>query len=331
MEKRRVDLLPLINPPPCPAVRGVRLRAPPGGMSARSRAGSLGSVKAKCLYETCFVILVRGLTPLCPRSHPMNKECHGNSWKSTAFCGRRWNHIAQTARKGQGFRPFFRVFTALPCGHLRIATQDIDFKTPSRPFPEFPINFSTPAISQHFIGILFIICSYFPPRITPKPPSNGPLPTRTQGFPPPIPRIPMPRNLPVIHGHPGRDTPREAAPRCRLRPRVPPHHPRVPPRVAGPEPTDRPRSLFHCDCKATANTQRFCRPTRIATTRVPQALQKLHGARRSLHAGPENPSAPRPKTARFAQTVGSLRHSGAITLRQKCCQFFMQSIYALAA
>jgi len=37
--KRRIDLLPLINPPPSSRWCGeVRLRAPPGGMSARSRA-----------------------------------------------------------------------------------------------------------------------------------------------------------------------------------------------------------------------------------------------------------------------------------------------------
>ena len=38
-------LLPLHDPPPSSHFWGVQLRAPPGGMSARSRAGSLDTMK----------------------------------------------------------------------------------------------------------------------------------------------------------------------------------------------------------------------------------------------------------------------------------------------
>ena len=63
---------------PRPIAGYARLRAPPGGMSARSRAGSLRSGEAGCLYETCSW----GVWSLALRFVPFTviQGCHGKSW-----------------------------------------------------------------------------------------------------------------------------------------------------------------------------------------------------------------------------------------------------------
>jgi hypothetical protein len=51
-------LLPLHGPPFLPVSGTYRLRAPPGGMSARPRAGSLERREWDCLYEVCHFLLL---------------------------------------------------------------------------------------------------------------------------------------------------------------------------------------------------------------------------------------------------------------------------------
>jgi hypothetical protein len=62
-------LLPLHGPPFLPVSGTYRLRAPPGGMSARPRAGSLERREWDCLYEVChflFLFRVTDLLSVCP-------------------------------------------------------------------------------------------------------------------------------------------------------------------------------------------------------------------------------------------------------------------------
>ena len=67
---------------------GVRLRMPPGGMSARLRAGSLSSGVRDCLYEPAVFCFWSGLVvPACRSRLPMTNGCHGNISQSTPFFG----------------------------------------------------------------------------------------------------------------------------------------------------------------------------------------------------------------------------------------------------
>lgn len=124
-------------------------------------------MKAKCLYETCFCFCFgSGSVAPVPRSHPMNKECHGNSWKSTAFHGMRWSHIVKPADKGQESRPFRANQTALPSGSMQIATLDVDFPRQGQSAPGFPKYFSTDSRSGMIVHYMFLfLAANHPPTL----------------------------------------------------------------------------------------------------------------------------------------------------------------------
>jgi len=51
--KRRIELLPLLDPPPVPSL-GVQLRAPPGGDVCSLARRISGFDEGGCLYEACL-------------------------------------------------------------------------------------------------------------------------------------------------------------------------------------------------------------------------------------------------------------------------------------
>lgn len=146
-------------------------------------------MKAKCLYETCFCFCFgSGSVAPVPRSHPMNKECHGNSWKSTAFHGMRWSHIVKPADKGQESRPFRANQTALPSGSMQIATLDVDFPRQGQSAPGFPKYFSTDSRSGMIVHYMFLfLAANHPPTLQ----ITSRFPTRAQPRWRSVPRIPV--------------------------------------------------------------------------------------------------------------------------------------------
>src|SRR5690606_13204063 len=69
---------------PRPITGSVRLRMPPGGMSARLRAGSLGSMKAGACMKPDFAFL-GSCCPVTGPSSSVGQGCHGHSWESTGI------------------------------------------------------------------------------------------------------------------------------------------------------------------------------------------------------------------------------------------------------
>lgn len=230
----------------------------------------------------------------------------------------------------------FPAFFALPSGRLRIITQDVVKAGVSRPFPEIPVIFSISCGEVNFVLYMFHSFTRIAPKSTGFPagsiqthaiPGAGPANShepKTGPWQQPTTLTPLPRAPAREERGCGRrrESPRgeaagESAPKRQAisgRPGAAAtglwrQSHRIPPR---PAPRVRP-------------------PPRKCPGRAARALQKMHSPGKKMHIRHEIPPATRPKTALSAQSASTLRHSGAMTLRQKCCPFFMQLIYALAA
>src|SRR6056297_1636689 len=122
---------------PRPALRGIRLRAPPGGMSARSRAGTFFIDEAGCLYETCFENCLRGLcAPSSFRTH--RETCIAREFTGdNAFLWELMVKCLQERSKAARSRAIIAKSTHILRSPWR---QTADMRGPSRnrPIPSFP-------------------------------------------------------------------------------------------------------------------------------------------------------------------------------------------------